>query len=103
MLPPVRNFPGIAATIAGAASAALTASLGSKPPAIEVPATARERSVSASAALPRSYPNLAAAARECAYAASLDGRNSSEGCVAGYGLGESIGNYVAKQARAQRR
>ena len=44
----------------------------------------------------------AAAARECAFATSLDGRHTRDACVAGYHLGEEIGSYVLKRMRAQK-
>ena len=100
LTPPVRNFPSVAATVAGAASAALAKVIEAKQPGF----TLAFRSADGDAGLPgRGFADLAAAGRECAFASSLDGKHSREACVAGYRLGESIGNYVAKQTRTPRR
>lgn len=100
LTPPVRNFPSTAAAVAGAASAALAKVIETKQPGF----TLSFRAAAGEAGLPgRGFADLAAAGRECAFASSLDGQHSREACVAGYRLGETIGNYVAKQTRASRR
>jgi hypothetical protein len=101
LTPPVRNFPSIAATVAGAASAALAKSMETKQPGFTLAFSATADGAAGSPG--RGFADLAAAGRECAFASSLDGRHTREACVAGYKLGETIGNYVAKQTRAPRR
>lgn len=96
LVPPVRDYPSTAATVAGAASSALASAMGRKPDSFALGSPLPALS-------PRSYADLTTAARECAFASSLDGRHGREACVAGYRLGESIGNYVAKQMRSSRR
>jgi hypothetical protein len=102
LTPPVPNFPSIMATVAGAAAAALSSVSPIKPQTLELPGPAMGN-LNAAGSFGRSYASVGAAAVECAYASSLDGRHSREACVAGYKLGESIGSYIAKQTRAQRR
>lgn len=101
LTPPLRNYPSIAATVAGAAGTALTKALGGRASTLELIVT--NHGESATAGWSRTYASVTAAARECAFVASLDGQHSREACVAGYYLGESVGNHVAKQAAAQRR
>jgi len=88
-IPPVAHYPAVDATIAGAAQAALSAHFTTDRVEFSLP----------SATDGRSFPGFAAAAREQAFVASLDGRHSREGAVAGYELGASIGKYAVRPAR----
>jgi hypothetical protein len=98
---PMRNFPSIAATVAGAASAALAKAIESRHPGFTLSSCAPASGVGGSPG--RYFADVAAAARECAFASSLDGWHTREACLAGYKLGEAIGNYVAKQTRGPQR
>jgi len=47
-----------------------------------------------------SYERISAAARECAFVASLGGRHTRKACVAGYELVREIGERVWMRLRA---
>lgn len=97
---PMWNYPARSATVASAACAALGAIRDvEKIPFEFTPTSAR----GVDGATPRKFSSVRDAARECAFAASLDGKNSREACVAGYHLGEEIGGYLLKRMRAQKR
>jgi hypothetical protein len=90
---PLRRYPAIPATVAGAAAAVLRAFPGAKNISF----------VLGDAQASRHYPDVTAAAREYTFLVTLDRRNSREACVAGYHFGEEIGSYVLKRLRAERR
>lgn len=93
LIPPIPHYPAVGATLAGAAQAALGAHFRKDGVEFRLP----------SAVDNRTFPGFAAAAREQAFVASLDGVHSREGCVAGYQLGASIGKYAATRARVAQR
>ena len=101
LIPPTPNFPAPAATLAGAAQAALTAFFGTDDIAFTVPLPPQRRA--SDQAVPRSFRAISQAARESAFVASLDARVSRESCVAGYLLGHDVGRYVAERRFAARR
>jgi hypothetical protein len=101
LLPPVRNFPAPVATLAGAAQAAIAGVLKDDRTPLVLPEAQPTASV-ADGRAPRVLANVSAAARECAFLSSLDGRHSREACVSGYDLGAAIGGYVAKRAASRR-
>lgn len=104
LIPPTPNYPAPAATLAGAAQAALVGFFKTDAIAFSLPGASSDAAQDGAAAkLPRSFASVSAAARESAYVASLTGRYSREACVAGYLLGESVGGYVSKRALAARR
>jgi hypothetical protein len=100
LIPPTPNFPSVDAAVAGAAQAVLTRFFKTDQIAFTLPkGTAHAGDSSA----PRTFVSISAAARECAYVASLDGRHLREACIAGYSLGTSVGSYVGKRQVARRR
>jgi hypothetical protein len=92
-IPPLAHYPAIDATLAGAAQAALAAHFTTDRVEFELP-SAGDR---------RTFTGFAAAAREQAFVASLDGVHSREACVAGYQLGVKIGKYAARSSRVAQR
>jgi hypothetical protein len=104
LIPPTPNYPSPAATMAGAAQAALSRYFKTDKIEFELPAIHRAGGAAATSELPkRSFSSVSAAARECAYVASLNSPHSREACVAGYWLGEAVGGYVSKRSLAVRR
>lgn len=104
LIPPTPYYPSPAATLAGAAQAALTAYFKTDRIAFALPdfsEHARKEDAKAESPI-RTFATVSAAARECAYVASLQGVHSRESCIAGYLLGESIGRYVSKRTLAAR-
>jgi hypothetical protein len=98
VLPPVRNYPASDAALAGAAEAVLVSFLRGDKRAFSIAGpTPHDRQPGV-----RSFASISSAARECAFAASLDGRHTREACVAGYELGLAIGQRVARRIRAAR-
>jgi hypothetical protein len=92
VVPPMPEYPSVAATIAGAAQAALE--VGCK--------TDRVSFALASGPLTRNYTRFSDAARESTFVATLDGRHGREACLSGYYLGKEVGRYVAKRAAGRR-
>lgn len=86
LVPPVRNYPAVTATVAGAAQAVLARQLPGAPSSVTLPAASGARI----------YPDAAAAAREQAFLCSLDGAHSREACVAGYRLGAEVGRWASR-------
>jgi hypothetical protein len=104
LIPPTPNYPSLTATSAGAAQAVLARFFKTDQVEFALPeANGRAMIAGAEASAPRMFSSVSAAARECAFVASLDGRHSREACVAGYSLGTSIGGYVSKKFPAGRR
>jgi hypothetical protein len=103
LIPPTPNYPSPAATLAGAAQAALSRYFKTDKIAFELPAGQRAAATPDRELPKRMFSSVSAAARECAYVASLGGPHSREACVAGYWLGEAIGGYVSKRSLAGRR
>jgi hypothetical protein len=104
LIPPTPNYPALVATLAGAAQEALINYFRTDDIAFELPIAqpvANSPTVAANAR--RMFRNVSAAARECAFLASLDERHSKEACIAGYWLGQSVGGYAAKRAVPLRR
>lgn len=102
LIPPQPGFPALAASVAGAAQAALTRVFTDRPLSFQLPAPAVSAAAEGAQAQPRRFDSIAAAAKECAFASSLDGHHSREGAVAGYSLGLAVGGYVAKRALTAR-
>lgn len=88
MIPPVGDYPSIHATAAGAAQAVLDAHFGRRVAGFALPIPSD----------PRTFPSFLAAAREHAFAASLDGVHTRESCVAGHRFGLEIGRHVGRRA-----
>ena len=98
LIPPVRNFPSLAATVAGAAQAGLKEWFGTDEIGFRSPSGVRDFATTDGRDA-RRYATISSAAREAAFVASLDGVHLRESCVAGYLLGNSIGTYVGKRQR----
>jgi len=93
LIPPTGDYPAVTATVAGAAQAVLTAYFQGDTTGFNLPGKTSART----------FPGFAAAAREQAFVASLDGVHSRESCVAGYRLGAEIGRFAGRRpAFAQR-
>lgn len=93
MIPPVGDYPSLHATAAGAAQAVLDAHVGRRAAGFTLPTPAD----------PRTFPSFAAAAREHAFVASLDGLHTRESCVAGHRLGLDIGRHASRRTTLLRR
>jgi hypothetical protein len=100
LLPPTPNYPSVAATLAGAAQTVLTRFFKTDQITFTLPTVAVNATGTPSA---RTFASISAAARECAYVASLDGHHMREACIAGYELGTEVGNYIGKRTLAIRR
>jgi hypothetical protein len=96
LIPPQRDFPSVAATLAGAAQAALAGCW--KTDRVAFTLTPSGPSSMTRAEVARSYTSFSEAAREAAFVASLDGRHCREACVSGYQLGAAIGAYAGKRS-----
>ena len=94
LIPPQRDFPSVAATLAGAAQAALAGCWKTDRVTFSLPVMAPAEE---GAPVVRTFTAFSDAAREAAFVASLDGRHSREACVSGYQLGAAIGAYAAKR------
>lgn len=92
LVAPLPNYPSFAATLGGAAQAALSESLGDDRAgfSLEIPAGGPEP-------LRRSFGCVADAARECAFVATLDGRHTREAGIGGHQLGTGVGREVARR------
>lgn len=93
LIPPTPNYPSVHATVAGAAQAVLAGFFRSDERSFTLPLAP----AGAAGDPPRSYGRISAAAKECAFVASLDGRHCREACVSGYNLGAAIGGYAARR------
>jgi hypothetical protein len=98
LLPPVRNHPAADAAVAGAAVAVLVSCLRGDKVAFSI----AESSPSGHRPTMRSFGSISAAAQECAFASSLDGQHTREACVAGYELGQAVGERAARRTSASR-
>jgi hypothetical protein len=103
LIPPVLNYPSLPATMAGAAQAVLAGYFKTDRIEFMLPESVVDATPGTGGATPRSFASVSAAARECAFVASLDGRHCREACVAGYSLGTSIGRYIVKRSAILRR
>lgn len=100
LIPPISNYPSLAATIAGAAQAVLAGYFKTDRIEFTLPVSIFDAAHGTNTPTPRAFVSVSAAARECAFVASLDGRHCREACVAGYSLGTSIGSYIMKHRRS---
>lgn len=98
LVPPRPNYPSLAATLGGAAQAALIAGLKFDHGGFTLEVTNRDAPT-----LSRSFGSIAEAARECAFVATLDGRHTREAGIAGYQFGAAIGREVARRFDRARR
>lgn len=97
MIPPVPNYPALPAALAAAAQVTFAQFCRADQMSLRVPVPPGVRGGA------REFAGIAVAARECAFAASLNSRYSRESCVAGYMLGESVGRHVMKKLGSARR
>jgi hypothetical protein len=102
LIPPTSNYPSAAATAAGAASVVLASFFKTDQISFDVPA-ARSAVPTAETVALRTFGSVSAAAKECAFVASLNGNHSREACIAGYSLGEGIARYLGKRPFMARR
>ena len=96
LIAPMRDYPSVAATLAGAAQAALAGCFRTDKVGFSV------AGATGSAATPREFASFSQAAKECSFVANLDGRHTREACIAGHQLGTAIGGYIAKRTAARR-
>jgi hypothetical protein len=99
LIPPVRDYPAIAPTLAGAAQSVLQNFFGTDEIVFTLPMSIQPGDVASGQ---RTYTRISAVALECAYVTSLDG-GVREACIAGYSLGAAVGRYVAKTRVLARR
>lgn len=90
LIAPLADYPCLAATLAGAAQAALA---GLK---LDRSGFTLEATDDKGARLQRSFGSIAEAARESAFVATLDGRHTREAGIAGHALGSAVGRTVSK-------
>jgi hypothetical protein len=102
LIPPTPNYPSFTATSAGAAEAVLARFLKNDQLEFALPAGVGQTMPPREARAPRTFTSVSAAARECAFVSSLDGRHTREACIAGYSLGVAIGGYVSKKFSPRR-
>jgi hypothetical protein len=94
LVPPTAHYPSPAATVAGAVQGALENFFRTDRVDFVLPAGSESgQHVEAN----NTFSSISMAARECAFVASLNGVHTRESCVAGYFLGQSIGNYTGKR------
>jgi hypothetical protein len=96
LVPPVPDYPSQTGAMAGAAAAVLEYQLGRKVRSFVVSA-AEDRRDGAAATGSRSFASIASAARECAMARVLAGREFAEAGIAGYDLGFAVGRWIARR------
>jgi hypothetical protein len=89
LLPPIPNYPSLAATLAGAAQGAIVGCLKNEREPLVL--ASGKRAVGEPA---RVFADVPAAARECMFVASFDGKHTRESCVAGYELGAAASKRV---------
>lgn len=103
VVPPTPNHPSLAATVAGAAQATLERWFGTDAIRFTVPMNAPTAKTDGEVIPSRSFGTFSAAARESAFAATLDGRTNRESSVAGYLHGKAVGKYLAGRSGVSRR
>jgi hypothetical protein len=100
LVPPTAHYPSPAATIAGAVQGVLANFFRTDRIDFELPKLEPAGDVQPALHL---FSSVSSVARECAFVASLNGIHSREACVAGYYLGDSIGNYIGKRISVRSR